>query len=71
MIIDYTYGAIAQNQTYFGLGYYDTQSTVALIIIVVTPDDRTIKVNYENRISTVNIENRILEVDEENRIFIA
>lgn len=32
MIIDYTYGAVAQSQTYFGLGYYDTQSLEAAFV---------------------------------------
>jgi len=66
MIIEWTYGALAQVQRYYGIGYWLTDSVLAFSI--VTPAKRTITISADVRSVAVESEARTVLVAAEDRI---
>ena len=65
MIIEWTYGTLAQVQRYFGVGYWLTDSVLGFII--VTPAARTLIISAEIRSKTIESETRSVIVPSEDR----
>jgi len=68
MIIQWTYGAYAQTQQYFGVGYWLTDSVLGFSI--TTPAKRTITISADVRSVTVESDARTVLVAAEDRIII-
>ena len=65
MIIEWTYGTLAQIQRYFGVGYWLTDSVLSFV--TVTPAKRSITISVEIRSVTIESETRSVIVPSENR----
>jgi len=68
MIIDWTYGALAQTQEYFGVGYWLTESAASQEIIAIG-EQHTFSQDIARRNFNLDTEQRNFEMDTTRRIF--
>ena len=69
MIIDWTYGALAQTQGYFGVGYWLTESATALQEIIAIGEQHIFSQDIARRNFNLDTEQRNFVMDTTRRIF--